>query len=79
MNEVYAKYFGTHKPARSTVQAAACRKRRASEIDVIAVKDSQTLSHYGGRIGPGGLSSLQNCLGSARGSVGSIPTRSRHA
>jgi len=31
-----------------------------------------------GRIGPGGLSSLQNCLGPARGSVGSIPTRSRH-
>jgi len=26
MNEVYAKYFPTHKPARSTIQAAALPK-----------------------------------------------------
>ncbi len=26
MNDVYAKYFGTHKPARSTVQAAGLPK-----------------------------------------------------
>ncbi|MGH7671411.1 MAG: RidA family protein [Gemmatimonadales bacterium] len=38
MNEVYAKYFGTHKPARSTVQAAALPKAARVEIDVIAVK-----------------------------------------
>ena len=38
MNEVYAKYFGTHKPARSTVQAAGLPKAARVEIDVIAVK-----------------------------------------
>jgi len=38
MNEVYAKYFGTHKPARSTVQAAGLPKGARVEIDVIAVK-----------------------------------------
>jgi len=38
MNEVYAKYFGTHKPARSTVQAAGLPKAARVEIDVIAIK-----------------------------------------
>jgi 2-iminobutanoate/2-iminopropanoate deaminase len=38
MNEVYAKHFGTHKPARSTVQAAGLPKAARVEIDVIAVK-----------------------------------------
>lgn len=38
MNEVYARYFGTHKPARSTVQAAGLPKSARVEIDVIAVK-----------------------------------------
>ena len=38
MNEVYAKHFGTHKPARSTVQAAGLPKHARVEIDVIAVK-----------------------------------------
>jgi 2-iminobutanoate/2-iminopropanoate deaminase len=38
MNEVYAKYFGTHKPARSTVQAAGLPKAARVEIDMIAVK-----------------------------------------
>jgi len=38
MNEVYAKHFGTHKPARSTVQAAGLPKKARVEIDVIAVK-----------------------------------------
>jgi 2-iminobutanoate/2-iminopropanoate deaminase len=38
MNEVYAKQFGTHKPARSTVQAAGLPKGARVEIDVIAVK-----------------------------------------
>jgi 2-iminobutanoate/2-iminopropanoate deaminase len=38
MNEVYAKHFGTHKPARSTVQAAGLPKAARVEVDVIAVK-----------------------------------------
>ena len=37
MNEVYAKHFGSHKPARSTVQAAGLPKNARVEIDVIAV------------------------------------------
>ena len=37
MNEVYARHFGTHKPARSTVQAAGLPKAARVEIDVIAV------------------------------------------
>jgi 2-iminobutanoate/2-iminopropanoate deaminase len=37
MNEVYAKHFGGHRPARSTVQAAGLPKRARVEIDVIAV------------------------------------------
>ena len=37
MNEVYAKHFGAHKPARSTVQAAGLPKHARVEIDVIAV------------------------------------------
>jgi 2-iminobutanoate/2-iminopropanoate deaminase len=36
MNEVYAKYFTTHFPARSTVQVAALPKGAAVEIEVIA-------------------------------------------
>ena len=38
MNEVYAKHFGSHKPARSTVQAAGLPKGARVEIDLIAVK-----------------------------------------
>ena len=38
MNEVYARHFGAHKPARSTVQAAGLPKSARVEIDVIAVK-----------------------------------------
>jgi len=36
MNEVYARYFATHKPARSTVQAAALPRAVRVEIDAIA-------------------------------------------
>jgi 2-iminobutanoate/2-iminopropanoate deaminase len=36
MNEVYAKHFGAHKPARSTVQAAGLPKGVRVEIDAIA-------------------------------------------
>jgi len=38
MNEVYAKHFGSHKPARSTVQAAGLPKGALVEIDVVAAK-----------------------------------------
>jgi 2-iminobutanoate/2-iminopropanoate deaminase len=36
MNEVYAKHFGTHKPARSTVQAAGLPRGVRVEIDAVA-------------------------------------------
>jgi 2-iminobutanoate/2-iminopropanoate deaminase len=36
MNEVYAKHFATHKPARSTIQAAALPRGVRVEIDAIA-------------------------------------------
>ena len=36
MNELYAKHFATHRPARSTVQAAALPKAVRVEIDAIA-------------------------------------------
>ena len=36
MNEVYAKYFSTHKPARSTIQAAGLPKAARVEMDAIA-------------------------------------------
>jgi 2-iminobutanoate/2-iminopropanoate deaminase len=36
MNEVYARHFGGHKPARSTIQAAALPKGARIEIDAIA-------------------------------------------
>ena len=38
VNEVYGRHFGTHKPARSTIQAAALPKGARVEIDAIAVK-----------------------------------------
>ncbi|HEV8702689.1 MAG TPA: RidA family protein [Candidatus Polarisedimenticolia bacterium] len=37
MNEIYARYFGAHRPARSTVQVAALPKGARVEIDAIAV------------------------------------------
>ncbi|HET8635157.1 MAG TPA: RidA family protein [Gemmatimonadales bacterium] len=36
MNVVYARHFGEHRPARSTVAAAALPKGARVEIDVIA-------------------------------------------
>jgi 2-iminobutanoate/2-iminopropanoate deaminase len=36
MNEVYARHFGDHKPARSTVQAAKLPKNALVEIEVVA-------------------------------------------
>lgn len=37
VNDVYAKHFGSHKPARSTVQATALPLGALVEIDAIAV------------------------------------------
>lgn len=36
MNEVYAKHFGDHRPARATVEVAALPKSVGIEIDAIA-------------------------------------------
>lgn len=36
MNDVYARWFGDHKPARSTVQAARLPRDVKVEIDVVA-------------------------------------------
>ena len=38
MNDVYAKWFGGHRPARSTVQAAGLPKGARVEIDAIAIQ-----------------------------------------
>lgn len=37
MNEVYARYFGDHRPARSTIQAARLPRDVRVEIEVIAL------------------------------------------
>lgn len=37
MNEVYARYFGAHAPARSTVQVARLPRDVRVEIDLIAL------------------------------------------
>jgi len=39
MNEVYASYFGDHKPARAAVQAAALPKGALVEIEAVAIKE----------------------------------------
>lgn len=36
LNEIYASYFGDHKPARSTVEVASLPKDVKVEIEVIA-------------------------------------------
>ncbi len=38
MNEVYAKHFGDHMPARAAVQAAALPKGALVEIDAVAIR-----------------------------------------
>lgn len=38
MNEVYARHFGDHRPARSTVAAAALPRNARVEIDLVAAK-----------------------------------------
>ena len=37
MNDVYAKYFDSNKPARATVQAAGLPRGAKVEIDCIAL------------------------------------------
>ncbi len=37
MNEVYARYFATHPPARSTVEVARLPRNVRVEIDLIAL------------------------------------------
>ena len=37
MNEVYARHFGDHKPARSTVQVARLPRDAGVEIEVVAL------------------------------------------
>jgi 2-iminobutanoate/2-iminopropanoate deaminase len=41
MNEVYARRFGSHRPARSTVAAAGLPRNVLVEIEVIAVHNEQ--------------------------------------
>jgi 2-iminobutanoate/2-iminopropanoate deaminase len=38
MNQVYAEFFGSHRPARSTVQAARLPADARVEIECIAIK-----------------------------------------
>lgn len=38
MNDVYARHFGSHKPARSTVAVAALPRGGRVEIDAIALR-----------------------------------------
>jgi len=38
MNEVYAKHFGTHRPARSTVAVSGLPRGVRVEIDCVAVR-----------------------------------------
>ena len=37
VNEIYAKFFGSHKPARTTVEVSNLPKGVAIEIEAIAV------------------------------------------
>lgn len=39
VNEVYARYFSTHKPARSTVQVSALPKGSDIEMEAIGVRE----------------------------------------
>jgi 2-iminobutanoate/2-iminopropanoate deaminase len=39
MNEVYSRRFGSHRPARSTIQAAALPRGCRVEIECIAMRD----------------------------------------
>ena len=70
MNEVYAKHFGTHRPARSTVAVGGL----PAGLGWRSMRCSQRLSTLRccmrGCIGPGGLAGLQNRDGGASGVFG---------
>lgn len=38
VNEIYGEFFGSHKPARSTVEVASLPKNALVEIEVVALK-----------------------------------------
>ena len=38
MNEIYAEYFGAHKPARSTIAVKSLPKGAKVEIECVAIK-----------------------------------------
>jgi len=44
MNDVYASYFPSHQPARSTIQVAALPKGARVEIEAIAIADAPSPS-----------------------------------
>ena len=39
LNAIYAEYFGSHKPARTTIEASALPKGGQVEIDLVALCD----------------------------------------
>jgi 2-iminobutanoate/2-iminopropanoate deaminase len=41
MNEVYARRFGSHRPARSTVAAAGLPRNVLVEIEVVATRSER--------------------------------------
>ena len=68
MNEVYARAFGDHRPARSTVAVAALP--RGARVEIEAVARYYLPEPERERIGPGGLAGLQNRDGGAFGGSG---------
>ena len=46
VNEIYASYFGDHKPARATVAVKTLPKNALVEIDATAVTNSNTETNY---------------------------------
>ena len=38
MNEIYAQYFGKHKPARSTIAVKTLPKNAKVEIECVAIR-----------------------------------------
>src|SRR5262252_632387 len=44
MNEVYGKFFGENRPARSTVQAARLPRDARVEIEAIAVSEPEAMA-----------------------------------
>ena len=75
MNEVYAKHFGTHRPARSTVAVAGLPRGVRVEIEAVA-RSARSMGSGSGLVAwPVFKTATETPPVS---SVGSIPTRSRH-